>query len=157
MANYCSITDVEALEAGRRIVFSDGSAGPPVVAATVPTATQVNAWITAVNDEINETILRAGYQIPITGNVFLKQCNAMGAAYYVELALTTKGDSDSTGNRDHRQKEYQRMLADLIRDPRVAGAVSASGSQRTYATGDGVSNFTNDDPNISFHANEKDW
>ena len=163
MSNYCAVADVEALEAGRQLVFADYVApdpGPPVVAgtaATRPSLTQVTEWITEVSAQIDETILRSGYQVPITGNIFLKQCAAMGVAYYVELALTTKGDADSSGNRQHRYTEFMRMLDNLKKDPRIAGAVSANGQQNAYATSDGVKHFTNQNPNVSFHINEKDW
>ena len=156
---YCTKSDVEALEAGRKIVFYDAPVSPATTpVATIPTATQVGTFINMIYDEINAAILEAGYQIPTTTNNYLLMTNALGAAWLVELAFNTSASTEGSKTTNDRQSAYQSRLAAIKANPRgLAGAVPGDAGVNNLAVSDGTTCFVNQDPNIKYHANGRDW
>lgn len=148
---YCALSDVEAIEAGRL------QGKTYTTMAGYPSASQVTGFMAVIYDEINETILRSGFQVPITTNDYLKNCNAMGTAWLVEVALNTSGTVEAMNVVNNREKSYRNMLDNIMRNPRLAGALPTLGTQNNIATSDKVTNYNNLDSNVKFHINGKDW
>ena len=153
---YCSIDKVVGLEVMRFPGgFSDGATSPQVILATKPTATQVGNFINTISAEIDSAILRGGYQIPVTGTDYVSGCNAMGAAWMVEMAINVSGNAEQMKVADSKFQAYQTMLQSIEKNPRLAGAIPALGTQNNIATSDGVVNYQNS--NAPFKVSERDW
>ena len=148
---YCVASDVEGIEAGRLqgTSYADGTT------PTIPSLTQVNNYIAAIYEEINQTIIRAGYQIPLTANDYLKQCNAMGAAWMVEVAMGISGTAESMKTIETRERAYKSMLSSIEKNPRMTGALPGMGTQNNITTSNGVANYKN--PNAAFKIDERNW
>lgn len=145
---YCTVSEVQALEAGRQLVFSDSP-------ATRPTLTQVNSFIAQIASEIDQTILRQGYKVPLTTNAYLTMCNSMGAAMLVELALCVDGNIEASNPYKFRKEEYQLMLKSIEENPRLAGAESFDGGGNVYDKSDGTSAYIN--TNAQWKIAERQW
>ena len=131
---YCVQTDVESMLVGRLQGATFGT-------TSKPTATQVTAWISQISDEIDNTIRRAGWQVPDTTNGYLTTTNSMGVAYLIEYALNV--DADGATAVKNKMDAYQNRLKDIFNDPRMAGAVPAQGKQNNLCSSDMVTGYVN--------------
>lgn len=151
-------TQANALNGGSTgVINTTGSAGTVylISPATVPSYTQILSYINSISDEIDATILRAGYQVPVTTNNYTLNCNAMGAAWMVEIAINVSGNPEIMKVAEQRMLSYQKMLKNIQDNPRLSGAFPAQGTQNNLASSDGVTNWVN--PNAEFQTNSRNW
>lgn len=104
---YCTITEVEALNAKR--TYS---------ASTTPTSTQVETYIDLIAAEIDIVLSRKGYSVPVTTpDAFvnaLKLVNAVGAAAMAEQAMFPEAvEKGMTPHSAVLQKKYDELLAKI--------------------------------------------
>ena len=149
--SYCAVTDVQAQMSGRKLVFSD-------LPATFPSLTQVNGFIDQTSNEIDQTILRAGFKTPLTSNPYLVLTNALGAAYLVEMSLCIDGTPESMNILKMRKDAYDQRIASIKENPRLAGAVPADGGQNPQIMSDGTSNYSvNSNADVPFTRDGWNW
>jgi len=99
MTAYCALSDVYPLVPTLG-ALSDGSSGPPIVAATIPTATQGAALLLSCKAEIDGILGAAGYSLPITDAgalTYLSVVNSYGAAAFILRAKYPTADKPGGG------------------------------------------------------------
>lgn len=151
---YCTITDVQALNAQR--TYS---------ATTKPTTTQVTALIAQIATEIDAVLAAKGYTIPVatptTFVTFLATVNAYGAGALAEAAMFPEtSEMGSTPHWKVLQAKYDAWLKLLIDGGVIPASMSAGEEGENvggaYLDGD---NKGDDYPEPIFRisANDKDF
>jgi len=114
---YCTIADVQALNAKRTYG-----------ASTTPTSTQVEALIEQVAVEIDALLQAQGYTVPVTtpDNFvnFLKYVNAYGAASLAEASMFPETtEPGETAHWQYLEKKYQSFIK-AIREGEIPSSLS---------------------------------
>jgi len=132
MTAYCSLSDVYPLIPTLGPLL-DGSAGPPIVTATIPTATQGAALLLSCKAEIDGILGAAGYELPITdvgALAYLSVVNAYGGASFILRAKYPTADKPG-GGASATTFWTQRYYAAL--EALKMGAIGATGSRKNSA------------------------
>ena len=104
---YCVLADVQAINLQR--TYSAG---------TLPTSTQVEAFITDVFWEINGILDAQGYSVPVgtsatSASLILQRINAGGAAALAEEAAYSVGIDGENARAEALRKNYEARLTML--------------------------------------------
>ena len=131
--SYATLSDVYPLIPTLG-TLRDAATGPPVVTATVPTATQGAALVTACESEVVGVLAAAGIALPVTdaeGLAYIKSVICYGAAAFILKAKypTAAGTGGDSGASTFWAERYAAGLAALaggaIGDaPRSSGTVA---------------------------------
>lgn len=147
MAGYCSVDDVEALNAQQV-----GSAG--YTTTTNPTAVQVQGFVDQVYAQINAVLASAGIIVPVTANDYLKMLNAIGAAAWAIAAAVMTGDEKGAEPRNFRMDQFKAWMVDLRNYPSLSGGTSSTGST-DIGRSDKTSGYTRED--TTFTKDGEEW
>ena len=143
---YCTVNDVEALNAGRTDLYTT---------TTDPSEAQVQGFIDQIAADIDSVLAAGGIATPVAGgNNYLKFLNVLGAAALAEAAIALKGNGGDNDPRNWRWDTYKERLEQLRIMPALSGGVTA-GTAGDYARSDYTSDYTNTVP--EFKSSGGNW
>ncbi len=120
---YCTYSDVQSQM--KRVYFD---------ATSVPTATEVTAYIALVDADIDAKLSGVGLVVPVTDAAklpILKQISINGAA-----ALVCRGTQMEPEEAATRQKLYDNALKEIMANPAIIASSASVGPKGSVTTVD---------------------
>ena len=119
--SYCAETDIEA------------RCNLTISSSSVPTTTQVSAWIGQVDAELESALVSGGYAVPVTNTTDLKllcRIATEGVGAMVEMSRYSEVESSDSPHGEIMEKTYRDYLRGL-RDGSIILPYTARGTSDT--------------------------